>query len=185
MSRMVLCVALVMLLGFGLRSDGSGKSLETKRGLGRAYCGVNCLAVVCKVCGIETSAKELVALSGTNDFGDASMAGLMDAAKAKGLHVVGCRLSLDELAELPCISIAHLQNGHFIGLPPILCTRSYESYQFLLQRVFRRAEGTGACRNTRGRELRRRPVPYQPVAKVVFFMVMREHARRRVRGPYR
>lgn len=85
------------------------------KGKSESYnCGPNALLAVCGILGVETTSKKIAELSGTDEKGFTSMAGLKRAAEALGLKAEGMDLTLDELKRENKLAIAWLPPGHYI-----------------------------------------------------------------------
>lgn len=68
--------------------------------------------------GTHADLDELETLCGYNEKAGASLLGLQNAAKAKGLQAVGMKIGLAELASFRGAAIAHLWGNHFVVLEP-------------------------------------------------------------------
>ena len=79
-----------------------------------SLCGPNSLLIICQKFGVKTDLEELKALSGYEAEASTTMLGLQRAAEAKGLHAVGMKIGVDELAGLKMPAIAHLWSDHFV-----------------------------------------------------------------------
>lgn len=105
-------IMLVCLLPSVSPQLGNAESLHC--GDSDALCGPQSLFVVCQSLGIEADIQELANLSGFNEKTGTTMLGLQTAAKAKGLHAVGTKIGIDDLARLQIQAIAHLWSDHFV-----------------------------------------------------------------------
>nr|NIQ83038.1 DUF1573 domain-containing protein [Anaerolineae bacterium] len=76
-------------------------------------CGPRCLFIVCQLLGVTADVEDLARLSGTAG-GGTTLAGLYEAVRKKGLHAVGMKIGVDELAALEVPAIAHLWGNHFV-----------------------------------------------------------------------
>ena len=81
-------------------------------------CGPKSLIIVCHKLGIESDLEEMKTLCGYDDKTGATLLGLLNAGKAKGLQAVGMKIGLDELAAFKGSSIAHLWDNHFVVVEP-------------------------------------------------------------------
>lgn len=85
------------------------------KGKSESYnCGPNALLAVCGILGVETTSKKIAELSGADEKGFTSMAGLKRAAEALGLKAEGMDLTLEELKKENKLAIAWLPPGHYI-----------------------------------------------------------------------
>ena len=76
-------------------------------------CGPKSLLYVCEKLDIDTKLDELSRLSGKNNKGT-TMAGLLEAARQKGLTCVGGKMGFSELSTIHTLAIAHLWGNHFV-----------------------------------------------------------------------
>jgi ABC-type bacteriocin/lantibiotic exporter with double-glycine peptidase domain len=95
-----------MLLAFSI-SSSEGSEREVDR-----FCGPRSLLAICELLGIEANLKELSKFSSMDETGT-TMLGLSQAAKRKGLKVIGAKMGIEELARLKTPSIVHVKDNHF------------------------------------------------------------------------
>ena len=63
-----------------------------------ALCGPQSLLLVCRGLGVDAELDELRNLSGFDEEKGTTMLGLKKAAEAKGLHSIGMKIGIDDLA---------------------------------------------------------------------------------------
>jgi len=79
------------------------------------FCGPKSLLVAYQQLGVNASVDELAKLSGKDEYGT-TMAGLVKATEAKGLHAVGMKIGTDDLAKLRVPAVAYLWGDHFVAI---------------------------------------------------------------------
>ena len=78
-------------------------------------CGPTSLLALCQALGTKTDLQELKELTGFDDKAGTTMSGLRRAAEAKGLHAVGMKIGVDELAGNKALAVAYLWGNHFVA----------------------------------------------------------------------
>lgn len=84
-----------------------------KRLASRWLCGPYSLAILAHMQGIHASVKEWANLSGADEKGITTMAGLVRAAHKKGLKLIGVRMPIKMLSKLTPPAIIHTKLEHF------------------------------------------------------------------------
>lgn len=106
---LLLCVSAVLLVYVQVRSVASDDCARTD-----PLCGPRSLLVVCQKLGVEANLEELTRLCGYDEKMGATLLGLQNAAKAKGLEALAMKASLEELVGANATAVAHLWVNHFV-----------------------------------------------------------------------
>jgi hypothetical protein len=77
-------------------------------------CGPRSLLLVLDHFGISSSLKEICTLADYNETTGANIAGLVKAAKSKGLPALPVRLDIDDLCSIGLYSILYVRESHFV-----------------------------------------------------------------------
>ncbi|MEZ4687165.1 MAG: cysteine peptidase family C39 domain-containing protein [Bacteroidia bacterium] len=103
------------------------KKFPHYRQLDEKDCGPTCLQIIFKYYGKNTRLQTLLRLSETTREGS-SLLGLSEAAEKLGMHTVGARISLNQLAtEAPLPCIIYWKQEHFVVLYKIKKDKIYVS----------------------------------------------------------
>jgi len=113
MNRARLVVQWVTLLAILSSRIGVAQCGDCGDRLSDPLCGPKCLLEVCARLGVTTDLDELAGLCDMDESGT-TMAGLQKAAQRKGLHAVGVKMSLSELADCSAAAICYLWGNHFV-----------------------------------------------------------------------
>ena len=160
MKSTVFYLTLLITASLSLRTTTGPNAFPITNAHLPSFCGPNCLTVFLKLNGVDAGLDEICALA-HKDAGGTSLQGLQTAAKAKGIHATGVRITganmLRKLGYPAIILLKPIRNnkpGHFVlvsgydGSDVLIVNPPYVPYKVPLREFDKKLEGSALLLST-------------------------------------